>query len=366
VDGDRAVTHPPLVRRTGFNTATWLLWVLAAVLPALLTRNPLYLVIVLLVCVVVRASATGAETSAVGFRLSVKLGLAVMTLTTLFNGLTLHYGETPLVTLPGRIPVFGGPITLEAMVFGAISGLAIVTLFAVFAVFNTFVNHSELLKMTPAFLFQAGLAASIAITFVPQTLTSLREIREAQMIRGHRFRGLRDLLPLFVPLVASGLERSIQLAEAMESRGFGRTLQDDGENPRRSALYRLSLAGALLTLLTGLFIRYFGPTTWDRLPGGAGSLLILLSTLAIVTLLWRASRRVKRSRYRKERWRGHDVVVTAASLIVVGLFLWLNFTHSEVLLYHPYPKVTMPSFDPLIGLGLLLLGLPAVAVNSEQ
>lgn len=351
--------HPP--GTTEFCTAAWLLWTLAAALPALLTRNPLYLVIVLLVCIVIHASSDEAKASAVGFRLSAKLGLAVLALTTLFNGLTLHYGDTPLITLPEWVPVFGGPVTVEALIFGASSGLIIVTLFAVFAVFNAVVDQAELLKITPAFLFQAGLAASIAITFVPQTLTSLREIREAQMIRGHRVRGLRDLLPMFLPLLATGLERSIQLAEAMESRGFGRAIQDNTGNTHQSSLHRLAMTAALLTLLIGLFTRYFA-----RSLSMVGWLLILLGAVAIVALLWWASRRVQRSRYRRQRWRRRDLVVAAGSLAVVGLFLWLNFTRSDALLYYPYPKVTMPSFDPIIGLSLLLLGLPAVAVNSEQ
>jgi hypothetical protein len=73
------------------------------------------------------------------------------------------------------------------------------------------------LRATPAFLFHAGVIISIAVTFVPQMVLGAKEIRQAQRIRGHRFRGIRDLLPLILPLLARA-QRAIQLAETMEAR----------------------------------------------------------------------------------------------------------------------------------------------------
>ncbi len=138
-----------------------------------------------------------------------------------FNALSIHMGQIILFRLPESWPIVGGPITLEAVIAGTVNGLALLTILVVFAAFNAVVDHYQLLRATPSFLFHAGVVISISITFVPQMVLSAKEIRQAQRIRGHRFRGIRDLLPLVMPLLANGLERAIQLAETMEARGFG-------------------------------------------------------------------------------------------------------------------------------------------------
>jgi energy-coupling factor transport system permease protein len=94
-------------------------------------------------------------------------------------------------------------------------------LMLLFATFNLAVNQAQILRLTPAFIYEAGLIVSIALTFFPQLMASAKEIREAQLIRGHRIRRIRDMLPFVMALLTTGLERSFQLAESMESRGFG-------------------------------------------------------------------------------------------------------------------------------------------------
>ena len=86
-------------------------------------------------------------------------------------------------------------------------------LLLVFAAFNTAVDASQLLRMVPPSFFQVGVVASIALTFVPRMLTNVKEIREAQRVRGHRFRSWRDILPLIMPLITTSLEEAMQLAE---------------------------------------------------------------------------------------------------------------------------------------------------------
>ena len=54
-----------------------------------------------------------------------------------------------------------------------------------------------------------GRAGSVAWSYLPRTTAALAEIREAQMARGYRPRGIRDAAPLVIPLLAGGLERSM-------------------------------------------------------------------------------------------------------------------------------------------------------------
>ena len=104
----------------------------------------------------------------------VKIGIFFFALAIPFNALSIHIGQIILFRLPSSWPIIGGPITLEAIIAGAVSGLALFTILVVFAAFNAVVDHYQLLRATPAFLFQAGVIISIAITFVPQMVLSAR------------------------------------------------------------------------------------------------------------------------------------------------------------------------------------------------
>jgi energy-coupling factor transport system permease protein len=345
-----------------YHTLTWMLWLAAALLPAMISRNPLYLTLLLLAVAVAYNTIGRLSPIATSWSVFLKAGLALGMLSVVFNTLTVHYGDTVLFTLPrlswhlGRVPFLelGGDTTLEALVYGLTSALSLVAILLVFATFNVLVDHHKVLRLTPAFLYQTGMIASIAIAFVPQMVSSLQDIREAQALRGHRFRGLRDLLPLFVPLLTTGLERAIQLAESMEARGFGGA--SGGRTGRREALYRVLIATALFGLLVAaFFVGYFPKTRWIGAIIGMGSVVLLLANL--LTL----ARGVKRSRYRRELWRPRDTLVTAASVasILVVAGFWL--LHAEALVFYPYPKFTVPDFNPLIGLAMLSAVAPVLA-----
>jgi energy-coupling factor transport system permease protein len=343
-----------------YHHGTWIVWLVAAAVPAFTLHNPLYSVLVLgaawiVYAVLGRTSPTGSSWGSF-----VKLGVLLFTLTIPFNALSIHVGRIVLFRLPQGLPIVGGAITLESVIAGAVSGLALLTILVVFAAFNAVVDHYQLLRATPAFLFQAGVVVSVAITFVPQMVLSARQIREAQRIRGHRFRGLRDLLPLILPLLASGLERAIQLAEAMESRGFASAVAP--VSGKQATFNQLRTLAALLGLLAGLFIMaYFS----DRSLVGWG--LAAAGSIGLLATFWLQGKRVQRSRYRTETWSARDLAVAAASLVVVAAVLSARQFAPETLVYTPYPPYPLlPPFSPLVGAALLLLALPAALPSGRN
>jgi energy-coupling factor transport system permease protein len=231
---------------SAFHPIAWFVWAVAAGVAALLTRNPLYLTLIALAAGVVwTAQRHAAQTPLVAGRGLARLALTALTFSVVLNMLFSHSGRTVLIRLPAVLPYIGGPITLEAAVYGLTTGLAILALLLVALAFNAAVDPAQMLRYLPGFLYSAGLVVSIALTFAPQTKRALDEIREAQQVRGHRPRGLRDLPPLVVPLVTTGLENAIGLAEAMAARGFGHTAPQSAAQPR-------SRMGAALAAL-GLF-----------------------------------------------------------------------------------------------------------------
>ena len=336
-----------------FHTWSWVIWLVAAAVPAFTLRNPLYLALVLAAAGLVYFSL--GRTSAIGrsWGSFARIGLFLFVLAIPINALSIHTGAIVLFRLPESWPVIGGPITLEAIIAGAVSGLALFTILMVFATFNAVVDHYQLLRATPAFLFQAGVVISIAITFVPQMVLSAKEIREAQRIRGHRFRGIRDLLPLIMPLLASSLERAIQLAETMEARGFGGAVEPMPRN--RALMIQVGGLVALIFLLAGLFVTaYFESRVWGWAIIGLG-VVGLLATFRI------QSGRVRQTRYRRMAWHHGDVIVVAACILAVGVFVGARTAVPEALYYSPYPPNALwPPFQPVAGAALLLLAAPAL------
>jgi energy-coupling factor transport system permease protein len=183
-------------------------------------------------------------------------------------------------------------------------------------------------------------------------VSGLAEIREAQRIRGHRFRGLRDLIPLFVPLITTALERSLTLAESIEARGFGGVLK--GEAMTAEAVTTNLLVG-LMALLCGLI--------WQALRPSAAwvGLVMLACGVALIGLgVHLQGRGVRRTHYRRELWRARDTWVSLACLAAASLATYVRMRDPSALAYYPYPPFSpWPRFTPLLGLAALLSATPA-------
>lgn len=333
-----------------FNARAWLVWIAAALAVALLATNPFYLVIVLLCAALVRAvhGAAGAPLPVWRF------GLLVVGFSAVYNALLTHFGDSVLFVIPRALPLVGGPVTLEAAAFGASRGLALWALFAVSAVLNDVISPYELVRLTPRFLRSAGLVLSIMLAFVPQTVRSFHQVREAQAIRGHRMRGVRDLAALLVPLLADSLERAVQLAEAMEARGYGSD-KSKGSDLGPQLLMASGLGGGLLGWLV--------ETYWRN---GIGWVLIGASLIALAAgLRVIAVRSPRTTRYRPQVWSARDTLVVVSSSAPLAAVVAAALLDPQTLAFYPYPRVAVPPFDVRLGLCLVLLSVPAF-LNVER
>ncbi len=338
------------------NSVAWLVWLVAATLAV--SSNPLLNVLVLTQAVLVALACRTDKPVSRAFPLFVWLAVVLVAVRTMLSAVPvggITYGEIPLFTIPTmQLPIWlgglnvGGVATLEMITGGFVQGLKLATLVLVFAAFNAVADHYALLRRTPRALFHAGLVVNIALTFVPHVVLQWQAIGDAQRVRGHRFRAMRDALPLIVPLLAGGLERSLQLAEAMDSRGYART-----NGPRRRAIWAQGAAVAGVTLLSvGLYFLFTGDER-GIVATGAGA---AITAVALRTM----GSGAPRTRYRRERWHRRDVVVVVACSVLITGVLALRATGSGGLIYTTLPRFTLPPFDLGSGVLLLLLGTPAV------
>ncbi|HMO96758.1 MAG TPA: energy-coupling factor transporter transmembrane component T, partial [Tepidiformaceae bacterium] len=236
--------------------AAWIAWVLMVMVVALATTNPFYLAITLLAIILVAVLAPRTGAGVTSFRALLIFGVVMLTVSVLIATINGSYGDHILFTIPGpEIPRWlgglrlGGPVSAEGLVAAAIRGLAILCVLLAFGVFNGAVSPHRILRSTPAALFQASLVVTVGLTLLPSSIEDLRRVREMRALRGAPG-GIRGLPAMVVPAGGGGLERSMQLAEAMEARGYGAA----PPLPRRP---RMAASASAPLLIAGAWIWFY-------------------------------------------------------------------------------------------------------------
>ena len=192
-------------------------WSAACLFTVLFTSNPAYRIGVL-----VAAFCTVAARAGLRRMKPLLLGVAtVAVFAALLNFVSAHLGATVLFELPASLPAVGGPYTLEALAYGVTGGVTIAAAILAVAPFSLLLATDEVVDALPRALSRTGTAIAASLNLVPSIGTSFTEVVEAQRLRGWRPRGPRSWAEIVVPIVLTGVEGSIQLAESMEARGYG-------------------------------------------------------------------------------------------------------------------------------------------------
>ncbi len=334
----------------------WWLWALALAAAASRTLNPLLLSAIIAVAALVVAARRSQAPWAASFRAFLVLGVAVLGVRLVFEalfgapipGTTLF--TLPEVTLPEWMAGarLGGAVTVEALLAALYSGLQLVAILACVGAANALANPTRLLKSVPGALYEAGVAVVVALTLVPSALAHLQLIREARRLRGQPSRGITSVARTATAVLAGALERSLTLAAAMDSRGFGRLRPLPARERRITAT--LTLAG-LISLLIGGFALLDASTA----PLAAVALLTIGAALALIGL-HRSNRRAVRSVYRPDPWRWPETVTVASGVIAAAVY-----TAAAVALPAEMLPVTNPLAWPALPLAPLLATLIAAA-----
>ena len=126
----------------------------------------------------------------------------------------------PRIHLPEWMPGIriGGPVTYERLTSSLHEGLIIATVICLFGAANSLTSPHRLLKVAPIAIYEIALTLIIATSLFPQLIAAISRTREAQKLRGVRNVGVRSIA---IPVLEDALARSLNLAESMDSRGFG-------------------------------------------------------------------------------------------------------------------------------------------------
>lgn len=197
--------------------------------------------------------------------LLISLGMIMVIM--LVNAVIVQAGSTVLLYGP-RVPVLGKiRITLEAICYGAGMGIRLLVIISAFCFYTYAVHPDKVLKLFGRIGSKSATAITLATRLFPLMIRDMRRITEVQRCRGVNldtgswWQRVKNRLPVINVLLLSSLERSLQLAESMQARGYGsgkRTCYTrDLWRPRDY----LILAAAALSLITGL---------WAALQGWSG------------------------------------------------------------------------------------------------
>ena len=169
---------------------------------------------------------------------------------------------TPLVVVEGVGVLWSGPIvpvlgqldvTTEELAGAAIQAVRLAAVTLAFAVYALLLDHDSLLR-SARFARRSALVVALATRLVPTLERDVRGLVEALRGRGVAVEGIRGRARLVSPLVSGSLERALNLAEAMEARGYGRAGATRAPTPRWRLLDRLALAGAAAVVLGTLWL----------------------------------------------------------------------------------------------------------------
>lgn len=337
----------------------WWFWALCLAVAADRTSNPLLLLLILAVLgfVLVRRRTTAPWARA--FKYYLALALVVIVLRLAFR-MVFGSGATPadhvLFRLP-HIPMpswysgisLGGPVSLEALLSAAVDGLRLATLLCCIGAANALANPRRALRLLPGALYELGVAAVVSITVAPQLVESVQRVGRARRLRAGRAKGLRALRAIAIPVLEDAFERSLHLAAAMDSRGYGRTGRATGRSRR--------LTGALLLLgLLGLCAGAYGLLDGSA-PRFLGVPAIGVGAACCVGGVVLGGRRVSRSHYRPDPWRLPEWLVAGCALAGVVLIFATTSYDAAGLTPSLYPL----AFPPLPILPTVAILLAATA-----
>lgn len=301
----------------------WWVWALGLAVAVSRTTDPLLLLLVLAVLGLVVAARRSDAPWSRAFKYYLVIALVIVVVRVLFR--SVFGGDTDaasadvLLTLP-HVPLpswaagiqLGGPVTLQGTIGALYGGIQLGVLLCCFGAANSLANPKRALRLLPGALYELGAAVVVSISLAPQLVESVQRTRRARKLRGGGASGFHALRSIAIPVLEDALERSLQLAAAMDCRGYGRT---DGAAPGARRLTGALLLGGMCGLCVGVY----GLIGSDMATSLSTPLLVSGSGLCVAGLVV-GGRRVRHSRYRPDPWRLAEWLVVVCGAVPAVVF----------------------------------------------
>ena len=273
---------------------TWLTWTGAVIVAVMVVEHPLLLVSVLVPTVVVPVAASVVHK---WWRV-MRFAVLMFALIVVINAVVNNEGSHVFWAAGWSLPLIGEPrLTLETIAFGAAMGIRLVAIISAFTLLNLCVHPDDLMQtaIKARLPYRSVLVTSLSTRFIPVLLADANTIMDVQRSRGVDFSAggvsgrVHSYAALVLPLLSNSLDRAVQVAEALESRGYGakgkRTFFRERPTTPPDIIAIVALAGAIsvaaITRVHGIDAFEYYPTVGAPAIGlplvvSAGLLLALL------------------------------------------------------------------------------------------
>jgi len=217
------------VTTSSFHPLTWWLWAVLLATTLLLANTRAISVAIVTSTLVLALSMQRQTAGFYTFRWALRFAVIAFSFRmfiAIFIGVPMP-GRT-IFTLPQlQLPDFlvgiriGGPVTTQRLLSGFDEAVLLVALILIFATANALSNPHSLLRILPQRFYGLGLAGVISTSVAPQAARGIERVRSARRLRGQSSHGIRSWRGVALPVLEDSLERSIDLAAGLESRGYG-------------------------------------------------------------------------------------------------------------------------------------------------
>lgn len=157
------------------------------------------------------------------------------------------------------------PFILEYSMAMTLRFIVLVGSFSIFFL-TTSPDHLGLALEKSHVPYEFCFAFTTAVRFVPvlaeeaQTIMDAQKARGLELEKGNFLKRIRNYIPILIPLIVNAIRRSLELAEAMESRAWGAT-------KNRTNLYELKLRMGdytlilltIIILILAIYVRLYVP-----------------------------------------------------------------------------------------------------------
>ncbi len=342
------------------NPIAWWIWALGLLLAASRTTNPLLLLLTLAVLAFVVSNRRTDAPWARAFKYYLRLAAIVIVIRVVFQSIfstAAAPGSHVLFTLPqihtphwyAGIQI-GGPVTLEGTLAAITGGLRLGTMICCIGAANALANPKRALRVLPGAFYELGAAIVVAITLAPQLIESVQRVARARRLRGGSRSGFKALQGIAIPVLADALDRSLLLAAAMDSRGYGRT----GTAPKAT---RQLTAGLLLLGMFGLCVGCYGLLSGSG-PRYIGLPALLFGAALCCGGLALGGRRVKHTQYRPDPWLAPEWIVAACGVFTAAA-LYVTTSYNPADLNPSFYPLEFPPLPALPTVAILVSAIPA-------
>jgi energy-coupling factor transport system permease protein len=159
-------------------------------------------------------------------------------------------------------------ITGSSVTYAASMTIRFLALLSSFSIFFMTTSPDDLglaleqahVPYTLTFTFTTAVRLVPTMAVDAQTVVDAQKSRGLELEKGNLLKRIRNYVPILIPLIVSAIRRSIELAEALESRAFGLTEKRQSLivlKMRSSdyAVFALSLAALALAVYTSLYVK---------------------------------------------------------------------------------------------------------------